>query len=338
MQTTWNRRMSIVGVVLIGFVAVVVATAPAHAAGAERETGVTFTKDIAPILQRSCETCHRPKGGGPMSLISYEDVRPWRARSRTARRQGKCRRGSSTGTSGSSDTRTIPRSAMKRSRRSPPGWTTEPLAAIRKTCRSPRQWPDGGWTYGTPDLIVSSAPGIVEADAADWFGEWGNTPTGLTKDRYVKAMEVREVRISEGKAEDPVGDDSGRADLDLFVIHHAVIMAATQEQVIGANGPVSASDDALWITWELGQNATIFPDEVGVTLPANSVVTFNSMHLHSIGKEVEARVDVGFTLHPEGYHRSTSSGQVVCVAQRITTTSSMFHPTTTTSCATASTD
>ena len=98
-----------------------------------------------------------------------------------------------------------------------------------------------------------------------------------------------------------MGDDSGRADLGLFVIHHAVITAATQEQVIGANGPVSASDDALWITWELGQNATIFPDEVGVTLPANSVVTFNSMHLHSIGKEVEARVDVGFTLHPEGY-------------------------------------
>src|SRR5690606_13705777 len=29
---------------------------------------VTFTKDIAPILQRSCENCHRPGGGGPMSL------------------------------------------------------------------------------------------------------------------------------------------------------------------------------------------------------------------------------------------------------------------------------
>ena len=301
MQTTWNRRMSIVGVVLVGFVAVGVTTAPAHAAGAERDTGVTFTKDIAPILQRSCETCHRPQGGGPMSLISYEAVRPW-ARSiknRTA--------------AGEMPPWFIDRNIGIQRYKDDPSLSDDEIAAIAtwvdngaprgnpEDLPEPRQWPDGGWTYGTPDLIVSSAPGIVEADAADWFGEWGNTPTGLTRDRYVKAMEVREVRISEGEAEDPVGDDSGRADLGLFVIHHAVITAATQEQVIGANGPVSASDNALWITWELGQNATIFPDEVGVTLPANSVVTFNSMHLHSIGKEVEARVDVGFTLHPEGY-------------------------------------
>src|SRR6266568_3227510 len=38
---------------------------------------VTFTKDIAPILQRSCQQCHRPDGVAPMSLVSYEDVRPW---------------------------------------------------------------------------------------------------------------------------------------------------------------------------------------------------------------------------------------------------------------------
>src|SRR5678815_5492280 len=38
---------------------------------------VTFTKDIAPILQRSCQNCHRPNGVGPMSLVSYEDVRPF---------------------------------------------------------------------------------------------------------------------------------------------------------------------------------------------------------------------------------------------------------------------
>src|SRR5262249_28301462 len=38
---------------------------------------VTFTRDIAPILQRSCQNCHRPDGVAPMSLVSYEDVRPW---------------------------------------------------------------------------------------------------------------------------------------------------------------------------------------------------------------------------------------------------------------------
>ena len=38
---------------------------------------VTFSKDIAPILQRSCQNCHRPDGVAPMSLVTYEDVRPW---------------------------------------------------------------------------------------------------------------------------------------------------------------------------------------------------------------------------------------------------------------------
>src|SRR5205085_10208013 len=38
---------------------------------------VTFTKDIAPILQRSCQNCHRAEGVAPMSLVTYEDVRPW---------------------------------------------------------------------------------------------------------------------------------------------------------------------------------------------------------------------------------------------------------------------
>src|SRR5471032_826911 len=45
---------------------------PAGAAG-----DVTFTKDIAPIVRRSCENCHRADGVAPMSLSTYEDARPW---------------------------------------------------------------------------------------------------------------------------------------------------------------------------------------------------------------------------------------------------------------------
>jgi mono/diheme cytochrome c family protein len=62
------------------FVAVVVAlfspsalrSQPAAAPG-----DITFAKDIAPILQRSCQQCHRSNGVAPMSLVSYEEVRPW---------------------------------------------------------------------------------------------------------------------------------------------------------------------------------------------------------------------------------------------------------------------
>ena len=38
---------------------------------------VTFTKDVAPILQRSCQNCHRPGSNAPMSLMTYEDARPY---------------------------------------------------------------------------------------------------------------------------------------------------------------------------------------------------------------------------------------------------------------------
>src|ERR1700680_3702910 len=38
---------------------------------------VTFTKDVAPILQARCQTCHRPDTFAPMSLLTYEDARPW---------------------------------------------------------------------------------------------------------------------------------------------------------------------------------------------------------------------------------------------------------------------
>ena len=49
----------------------------AIAASAAAQPAVTFTKDIAPILQRSCQSCHRPGQMAPMSLLTYQDVRPW---------------------------------------------------------------------------------------------------------------------------------------------------------------------------------------------------------------------------------------------------------------------
>src|SRR5690242_20834715 len=41
------------------------------------DPAVTFNKDIAPILQKSCQNCHRPGAIAPMSLLTYQDARPW---------------------------------------------------------------------------------------------------------------------------------------------------------------------------------------------------------------------------------------------------------------------
>ena len=62
---------------------------PAPPAGAAE---VTFTKHIAPILQRSCESCHRPDGVAPMSLRTYDEVRPVGARDQAAHRHRPARR------------------------------------------------------------------------------------------------------------------------------------------------------------------------------------------------------------------------------------------------------
>src|SRR5260221_8195589 len=40
-------------------------------------TPVTFAKDVLPILQRNCQSCHRPGQIAPMSLLTYQETRPW---------------------------------------------------------------------------------------------------------------------------------------------------------------------------------------------------------------------------------------------------------------------
>ena len=52
----------------------VVVSAP-HAAVVQN--GVVFNKDVLPILQKNCQTCHRPGEVAPMSFLTYESTRPW---------------------------------------------------------------------------------------------------------------------------------------------------------------------------------------------------------------------------------------------------------------------
>jgi len=51
---------------------------------ADQMTSVTFNKDVLPILENNCQSCHRPGGIGPMSLLTYETARPWAKAIKTA--------------------------------------------------------------------------------------------------------------------------------------------------------------------------------------------------------------------------------------------------------------
>ena len=74
----WRSGWRHVGRVLLMLpvVGIVVATAPVAAQSAP-DRPVTFNKDIAPILQRSCQQCHHPDSVAPMSLLTFEQARPY---------------------------------------------------------------------------------------------------------------------------------------------------------------------------------------------------------------------------------------------------------------------
>ena len=57
---------------VVGMGAVLVLAAPAAAA----ETP-TFSKDVARILQAKCQSCHQPNSIAPMSLMTFQEARPW---------------------------------------------------------------------------------------------------------------------------------------------------------------------------------------------------------------------------------------------------------------------
>jgi hypothetical protein len=50
----------------------------------EQSSPVTFNKDVLPILQKNCQSCHRPGQVAPMSLLTYKDARPWAKAIKTA--------------------------------------------------------------------------------------------------------------------------------------------------------------------------------------------------------------------------------------------------------------
>src|SRR5437660_10597654 len=65
------------GEFLCSLALVVVIACPQFTTAQAANTAITFTKDIAPILQEKCQACHRTDSMAPMSLVTYQEVRPW---------------------------------------------------------------------------------------------------------------------------------------------------------------------------------------------------------------------------------------------------------------------
>jgi len=69
-----SRQIAIIGL-LVGLIFVIASMPAESQQGAQ--ASVTFNKHVLPILQKNCQTCHRPGEIAPMSFLTYKDARPW---------------------------------------------------------------------------------------------------------------------------------------------------------------------------------------------------------------------------------------------------------------------
>ena len=267
--------------------------------GAPGAEGVTFTRDIAPILQRSCQNCHRPDGVAPMSLVTYEDVRPWARTIKQRTSIGPHR--------GVMPPWYIEKNVGIQQYKDDPSLSDREIAMIGKWADGgaprgnpadmppPRQFADtGSWAIGVPDLVVTMKDVVVKANTPDWWGEVESAASGLTEDRYVAALQIREVN-------DIPKDGGGRATVGARYVFHHMIWGTDQGGGDGVNTP--------WPVHEVGRNADYFPPEAGRLLKAKSRIISNSVHLHSNGRDTTGHLEIGFKFHPKGYQPTVKSSR-----------------------------
>ena len=287
-----NSGMRRQAVALAGLVFI---AAPAVALAGQSAGGdVTFTRDVAPILQRSCQSCHRANSVAPMSLITYDEVRPW-ARSIKQR------------------------TGLRDSMGVMPPWFIEKDVGIQsfkedislseEEIETIAAWVDSGalrgnpadmpppliftaaddWSFGEPDLIVDSPPVTMAAIAPDWWGALPPVPTGLTEDRYVAAVEFKEIS-------DVQGGTGGK-----FIFHHAI-----HAMIDGQGRP----GQGVGAPHEVGRNAEIFDPLAGRLLKAGSQLVFPSVHMHANGEDTTAHLRAAYKFHPVGYEPQRQLGNM----------------------------
>jgi hypothetical protein len=145
-----------------------------------------------------------------------------------------------------------------------------------------RAFPDGAeWAFGKPDLVVRFPAYKVPPTGPDLFPAL-TAPLGITEDRYVKAIQTR-----------PVDTGSRR------VVHHAI---TTMVSAGDADTPDPDVDDggSFIVEYASGKAPETFPEGSGILLKAGHNLRLGT-HLHSVGEEVDAVVEVGMLLYPKGH-------------------------------------
>ena len=263
-----------------GLPGIVLISGAAFAAGP-----VTFTKDVLPILQKNCQSCHRPGQIAPMPLLTYDNVRPWAK-------------------------------AMKAAvvtRKMPP-WFADPQAGHFANDRSlkqeeidtiakwadngspqgdskdappPVQWPAEGWQI-QPDLIVNGPTTTVPAHPKNNVIEWMyiTVPSGVTRDTWITSMEIRPSEPS--------------------VTHHICVFFKPQTPDVQYNVPVWSDrprdDSGSALASAAGANGRGIPPSTtagsngieGCYVPGQLTQDYR---IHGAAKLLKAGTDIVFQIH-----------------------------------------
>ncbi len=243
-----------------------------------------YYRDVAPILEKHCQVCHRPGEIGPMPLMTYGEARPWARAIREAvvRRKmppwfadprfGKF---SNDPSLSAAEIETVSEWVKAGS---PAGDAREAGPA--------RRW-SVGWSIPKPDVVLETPRAIAIPARGTVEYQYVVMPTGFRQDKWVAMAEVR---------------PSERA-----VVHHAVVYIRPpgsdwlREAKPGI--PYSIPEDdprhkRLWTTSDLllvyapGNEPDRLPEGMAKLIPAGSDLVLQ-MHYTPNGKAVEERTSIG---------------------------------------------
>ena len=285
---TWTRRFLIFSAVLLGTLLGIAAAANADEPGTA--AAVTFTKDVAPILQDKCQACHRPGYIAPMSLMTFAETRPWARAIKArvvARQMPPWHIDRTVGIQHFQNDRSLSDQQIDTIARWVDAGAPE---GDPRDMPPPKKFPNEDvWgfadRFGPPDLIVRSTPFTVPAVAQD---AWHKpvVDTGLTEPRWVRAIEIR-----------PTGPDGRR------IVHHVLTTLDQGEE--GVTGLAHEAHDVqrtpgLFMEWAVGKVGELYSADAGKLMLPGAKIRWE-IHMFAIGKEIkDNQVELAVYFYPKG--------------------------------------
>jgi hypothetical protein len=267
-------------------------TGSAIAASSGEKQPVTFTKDVAPILQEKCEACHRTNSMAPMALVNYEQTRPWAKSIKervVTRNMPPWHLDKTVGIQHFQNDRSLTDDQIDTIAR----WVDQ--GAQRgdpKDMPAAKKWDDdSGWVlakqFGEPDLIIKSEPYTMPSHGQDqWFKPYTDIP--ITEARWVRAVEMRPA------------SPAGRR-----ITHHALARLLQEEPADAQPNRPRSDDDpnagapGLLMEWAVGKSFDVYRPGSGKLLLPGSKIWWE-MHYHAVGEEIRDHVELAVYLYPKG--------------------------------------